>query len=194
MPLPQTIRMIGENNADNAGASDLVVANADGSLVERAEYLQGILLPLSYSVPLCCEKSDGELLTGTDALFNITGGPIKLIEITGIVTTLIVGASNGKLTYTTTTPAATVDMSAAAVAVDDLAAGTSIQHINTTAILTKVTAGIVKEANAFATQPTQFLLPIGQIGFNSSAARVGVIKWYIRYVPLSPNSRVAAAA
>lgn len=189
--LPRIVRAIGDpTSANDATDSTNVTANADGSLFERLEAIKDQIL----SVPLCCEKSDGAVLSGTDDLFVITGGPIKLIEITGIVTTTIVGAANGKLTYVTVAPAATVDMSAAAVAIDDDAAGTSYQHINTTAILTPVTAGIVKEANAFATQPTQFLLPIGTLGFNSSAARVGVIKWYIRYVPLSPLSRVTAAA
>jgi hypothetical protein len=214
-------RLLGINNADNGFDSSAVVADPDGSMLERQEaiiaalfgtvgvptfpaaaaYANGVSLAevLAYiqdailAAPRCCEKSDGAVLNGTDALFLVTGGPVKLIEITGIVSTLIVGAANGKLTYTTDAPAATVDMSAGAVAIDDDAVGTSYQHINTTAILTPVTAGIVKEANAFATQPTQFLLPTGSLGFNCTAARVGVIKWYMRYIPLSPSSRVVAA-
>lgn len=147
-----------------------------------------------YSLPQCCEKSDGNILATADPIFDITGGPIKVLEIVGIVTTLIVGASNGKLQITTVAPAATVDMSAAAVAMDDKAVGTSIRHINTTSILTPVTAGFVMEGNAFATQDVQFLCPIGSIKFTCDAARAGVIKWYLRYVPLSPNSRVVASA
>lgn len=160
------------------------------SVAEVVRYVQDTCL----SQPLCCEKSDGAVLTGTDALFTITGGPIKVLEIVGIVTTIIGGASSGKLTITTTTPAATVDMSAGAVAIDDDAAGTSYRHINTTAVLTPVTAGFVMCGNAFATEDTAFLCPIGSIGFNCTAAQTGVIKWYLRYVPLSPSSRVAAAA
>ncbi|MGH9932601.1 MAG: hypothetical protein ACREA9_25640 [Pyrinomonadaceae bacterium] len=175
------------------GVETWPTAAAYGNGVSSAEvlaYIQDAVL----AGPRCCEKSDGALLSGDDNLFDITGGPIKLIEVTGIVTTLIVGATNGKLTYTTVAPAATVDMSAGAVALDDDAVGTSYQHINTTGILTPVTAGVVKEANAFATLPTTWLLPIGTMKLNSSAARAGVIKWYLRYVPLSPLSRVAAAA
>lgn len=161
------------------------------SMAEVLRYVQDLCL----SSPLCCEKSDGAVLSGNDDLFVITGGPIKLIEITGIVTTAIgAGTTNGKLLITTVDPAASVDLNAAAVDIDADAVGTSYQTINTTGIFTPVTAGVVKEANAFATQPTQFLLPIGTIKFNSSAARTGNIKWYVRYVPLSPNSRVAAAA
>lgn len=148
-----------------------------------------------YALPQCCEKSDGAVLSGDDALFDITGGPIKVLEITGIVTTQIgAGTTNVKLTCTTVAPAATVDMSAGAVDIDADAVGTSYQTINTTGVFTPVTAGIVKEANAFAVLPTTYLVPIGTIKLNSSAARTGNIKWYLRYVPLSPLSRVAAAA
>jgi hypothetical protein len=216
-------RFIGKNNADNAISTGNVVGNLDGTMLERLEalmqalhgtvgiaafpaaaaYANGVSMAevLAYiqdavlAAPRCCEKSDGAVLNGNDDLFVITGGPIKLLEVTGIVTTQIgAGTTNGKLTYTTDAPAATVDMSAGAVDIDADAVGTSYQHINTTAILTPVTAGIVKEANAFATLPTTFLLPTGTMKFNSSAARAGVIKWYLRYVPLSPSSRVAAAA
>jgi hypothetical protein len=185
---PSYLRLIGSNDANNNGASDLVVANNDGSLLERAEYITTDLLAL----PRCVEKT-ADILTGTDPIFDVTGGPIKVIEITGIVTTLIVSTSSAKITYTTVAPAATVDL-CSAVAIDDDAAGTSYQLINTTGVFTPVTAGVVKEASSFATLPTQYLLPIGQMGFNCTAARVGVVKWYLRYVPLSPNSRVVAAA
>lgn len=184
-------RSIGKNNADNDFSSSSVVANNDGSVLERLEYMSVDALAL----PRCCEKSDGAVLNGSDDLFTVTGGPIKVLEITGIVTTQIgAGTTNAKLTFTTDAPAATVDMNAAAVDIDADAVGTSYQTINTTGIFTPVTAGIVKEANSFATTPTTFLLPTGTLKLNCSAARTGNIKWYLRYVPLSPNSRVAAAA
>lgn len=183
--------VLGADDSNNDFASTNVAANADGSILERQEYMQA----LGLSMPLCVEKSDGAVLSGTDPLFDITGGPISILEIVGIVTTQIgAGTTNAKLVITTTTPAATVDMNAAAVDIDADAAGTSYRQINTTAILTPVTAGFVMRGNAFATNDTTFLAPIGQIGMNSDAARAGVIKWYMRYVPLSPNSRVAAAA
>jgi hypothetical protein len=187
------LRELKDQLGGSVGLTTFPAAAAAGDGVSIAEVLRYIQ-ELGLSSPLCCEKLDGAILSGTDPLFTISGGPIKLIEITGIVTTLIVGAANAKLTYTTVAPAATVDMSAGAVAIDDDAAGTSYQTINTTGIFTPVTAGIVKEANAFATKPTQFLLPPGSLGLNCTAARVGVIAWYLRYVPLSPNSRVVAAA
>jgi hypothetical protein len=185
------MQRIGADSANNSAATTLVVANADGSVLEREEYIQTDMLAL----PRCVEKSDGAVLSGADDIFTIAGGPIKILEITGIVTTAIgAGTTNAKLQITTTEPAATVDMNAAAVDIDADAAGTSYQTINTTGIFTPVTAGYVKEANSFATTPTTFLAPIGTIKFTSDAARTGNIKWYLRYVPLSPSSRVTAAA
>lgn len=177
----------------SVGIASFPSAAAAGNGVSMAEVLRYVQ-DTCLSMPLCCEKSDGAVLSGDDPIFDITGGPIKVLEITGIVTTVLVGTGNGKLTFTTVTPAATVDMSAGAVAIDNDAAGTSYQTINTTGIFTPVTAGIVKEANSFATLPTTFLLPIGTMKFNCTGAATGVIKWYLRYVPLSPLSRVAAAA
>lgn len=185
------LQRIGADSNNNAAATTLVAANADGSLLERVEYIQNLHL----SSPLCAEKSDGVVDSAPDSIFDITGGPIKVLEITGIVTTGIgAGTTNAKLQITTVTPASTVDMNAGAVDIDGDVAGTSYQTINTTGVLTPVTAGYVKEANAFATLPTTFLCPIGTIKFVSDAARSGNIKWYIRYVPLSPNSRVVASA
>ena len=181
-------RPMGENTADNPFLSDNVVANRDGSLLERSEYGFDDNLALAR----CVEKTDGAVLTGADPIFTITGGPV-MAQFFGIVTTLIVGASDAKLTITTVTPAGTSDMSAGAVTIDDDAAGTSYQHINTTAVLTPVTAGFVMTGNAFATEDVSFLCPIGTVNFHCTAARVGVVAWYCRYIPLSPNSRVVAA-
>jgi hypothetical protein len=183
----------GAAGASVSGGSGNPLAAGDLSAIATAV---STTIPNSIlGLPRSIEKSDGAVLSGDDPLFTVTGGPIDVLSITGIVTTQIgAGTTNVKLTLTTVTPAATVDMSAGAVDIDADAAGTSYRHINTTAILTPVTAGFVMKGNAFATNDTQFLVPIGTINLNSSAARAGVIKWYLRYVPLSENSRVAAAA
>lgn len=145
------------------------------------------------ALPRCVEKSDGAVLNGADPIFDISGGPV-MARFYGIVTTLIGGAATCKLTQTTTTPAATIDLSAGAVAIDDDAVGTSYRHINTTAVFTPVTAGSVMTGNAFATQDVWFFLVPGTVNAHCSAAQAGVIAWYMEYIPLSPNSRVAAAA
>lgn len=153
----------------------------------------GTTLPATLAaMPRCIEKSDGAVLTGSDDLFVISGGPV-LATITGIVTTIIGGASNGKLEITTTDPAATVDLNAGAVAIDNDASGTSYRNVGATSVFTPVTAGMVI-IDPVTVQDVQFLLPIGTVKFNSTAAQTGNIKWYMTYIPLSPSSVVTAAA
>lgn len=154
----------------------------------------GSLYYSTLAQPRCVAKTDGAVSDTADPLFTISGGPIRC-RIYGIVTTTLeASASAGKLTITTVSPAATVDMSAAGVELNGDVAGTSYRHINTTAILTPVTAGFVMMGNAFATQDVEFFCPIGTINFIAVAALTGVIAWYCEYVPLSPLSRVVAAA
>jgi hypothetical protein len=176
--------------------SESAATGAVGTTKSALAYLKQIVTDFTayfLSVPRCVTKSDGSVETGDDALFVITGGPV-LAQMFGVVTTIIGGASSGKLTQTTTVPAATIDLSASAVAIDTDAAGTSYRHINTTAILTPVTAGSVMTGNAFATQDVTFLLVPGTVYFNCTAAQTGVIAWHMRFIPLSPLSRVTAAA
>jgi hypothetical protein len=146
---------------------------------------------LDYSGWKCLEKSDGSVLSGTDDLFTITGGPI-IASVIGIVTTVIGGAANGTLQITTTTPAATVSLSTT-VAIDSQAAGSSIRFVGATGVLTPLAAG-AKIIDPVTVGDCQFLMPIGTVKFLGSAARTGNIKWYLTYRPLSPNSVVVAAA
>lgn len=176
--------------ADTDLATDIANAktNIDAILVDT-----GTTLPATFSaMEKCVEKSDGAVLTGSDDLFTISGGPV-VAKIVGIVTTVIGGASSGKLEITTTEPAATVDLNAAAVAIDTDAAGTSYRNVGATSVFTPVTAGVVL-VDPVTVQDTEFLLPIGTVKFNSTAAQTGNIKWYMIYKPLSPNSVVTAAA
>lgn len=146
----------------------------------------------------CLEKSNGAILAATtDDLFTIAGGPV-LARVFGIVTTLIVGNANLTLQHTTTVPTGTVSLSTT-VAVNDDAAGTSYSFVGvaagTAAILTPVTAGATQfDPSTAEKNVAEFLLPIGTLQCLGSAARAGVIKWYITYLPLSENCVVTAAA
>jgi len=178
---------LGVNNANNLFASDQVVPNADGSMLERLEYIQSAVI-----TERCIEKSDGAVLNGNDPLFTIAGGPILVTGIFGIVATALVGAANGTLQATTTVPAATVALSTT-VAIDNDAAGTSYRFVGATGVLTPDTNG-AKIIDPVTVGDCSFLVPIGNINFKGSAAATGVIKWYMTYKPLSPNSVVTVAA
>lgn len=191
MDRDNTGNILGVNSADNQYDSSLVAANKDGSIVERMEALQ-VDLTGNLVTTRCIEKSDGAVLAGADPLFTITGGPILVTRIIGIVTTVLGGAANGTLQATTTEPAATVALSTT-VAIDNDAAGTSYRFAGATGVLTPDTNG-AKIIDPVTVEDCQFLVPIGNINFLGSAARTGNIKWYMAYIPLSPLSVVTAAA
>jgi hypothetical protein len=145
------------------------------------------------STEKCIHKLDGSVLTGADALFTITGGPILVTEMIGIVTTDVGGAANGTLQATSTTPAATTAMSTT-VAIDTDAAGT-MYHFVGAGVLTPVTNGVkIVDKSSATVGNCNWIVPIGNISFLGSAAQTGVIKWYMTYKPLSPLSTVVAAA
>ena len=134
------------------------------------------------------EKSDGAVLNGSDDLFTITGGPILVTEFVGVVTTDIVGVANCHIDLIVTTPSGTVALSTN-VAIDNDAAGTSYTFsVADPGVLTPTTAGALEAIPRIA-----WLCPIGTIKAHCSAARVGVIKWYMKYTMLSQYSRVIAA-
>ena len=141
----------------------------------------------------CIAKMDGAVLAAADDLFTVAGGPILVTEVIGIVKTLIVGAANGTLQATSTIPATTTVMSST-VAIDDDAAGT-MYHFVGAGVLTPVTAGVkIVDKSSATVGNCNWVVPVGTIQFLGSAARVGVIEWYMTYKPLSPNSVVTVAA
>ena len=144
------------------------------------------------AVKKCIAKTDGAVLTGDDDLFVITGGPVRA-KIVGLVTTVLVGTSNGDLQIDVTTPAATVDLNTAPVAINADAAGTMYHNVGATSVFTPVTAGVSLQ-DPVTLEETEFILPVGTVIFRSSAAQTGVIAWYMTYEPLSPDSVVTAAA
>jgi hypothetical protein len=183
----QKLRELKDQLAGTTGIETFPAAAIPADGVSMAEALRYIAEYHERSI----EKSDGAILNGKDPLFIITGGPILVKRIVGIVTTLIVGAANGNLGADVTTPAGTVALSTT-VAIDDDAAGTSYRFVGATGVLTPVTAG-AKIIDPVTVADCEFLVPIGNIHFAGSAARVGVIKWYMTYIPLSPNSVVTVA-
>jgi len=140
-----------------------------------------------------CVKADGALLTGLDPLFTITGGLIRA-KIVGLVTELVVGASSLRLQHITTAPAATVELNAAAVAVDDDPVGTIYHNLGATSVFTPSGGLGFVLLDPVTKEEVEFLLAPGVVQCLSTAARVGVIEWTMTYEKLSPLSTVVAAA
>ena len=146
------------------------------------------------ATPQCVEKSDGAVLNGLDPIFTISGGPVRA-KIVGLVTgAAIGGAATGRLQHITTEPAATVELSAGAVAIDTDPAGTFYYSKGATSVFTPSGGLGFALIDPVTIEETEFLLAPGVVQFLASAAQTGVIAWYMSYIPLSPDSVVTAAA
>lgn len=182
--------VLGANDADNGFSSNSVVANADGSVLERQEYIQSTqLATLLTTLERSIVKADGAVLNGDDDLFTVAGGPIMITRFVGRVTTIIGGAANMTIQEAVTTPAGDVAFSTT-VAIDSDAAGTTYTFTAASpSVLTPTTAGALVNV-----PQVNWLAVPGTIQALGSAAQSGVIEWTMTYIPLSPSATVTAAA
>lgn len=183
---------IGANNANNAFSSSLVVANADGSVLERLEALKSQSLEIAKRA---VAKLDGAVINAAgvgDPIFVITGGPVRA-KITGLVTTIIGGAANMSLQIATVAPAATVTLNAAPVAIDNDAVGTFYRNVGATSVFTPSTALGLVLSDPVTVEEVDLILSPGTVAALASAPQTGVIAWYMVYEPLSPLSVVTSA-
>jgi hypothetical protein len=181
-----------EYTRDVVGNKTDAAVTTVGTQKSLMAYIKG-LLGQSFAAPRCVEKSDGAVLAGLDPLFTITGGLVRA-KIVGHVTTILGGATNLRLRHITTDPAATVELNAGAVACDNDAVGTIYLNLGATSVFTPSGGLGFVLLDPVTGGETEFLLAPGVVQCLSSAARSGVIKWYMTYVPLSPSSLVVAAA
>jgi len=176
------------------GASGVNLLTASQTSIDAIETDTGTTLPATLAaLPQCVVKTDGAVLNGLDPLFTIAGGPVRA-KIVGLVTTLVGGASNGRLQHITTTPAATVELNTGAVAIDNDAAGTFYTNIGAVSTFTPSTGLGFSLQDPVTVEETELILAPGVVQFLGSAAQDGVIAWYISFVPLSPLSTVTVAA
>jgi hypothetical protein len=169
-----------------------VVANYDRrthSLVAIGDDTDAILADTTVMAERTVEKSDGAVLNGDDDIFDITGGPILVTNLVGVVTAGPVGgAANLSVIETSTDPGGDINLSTV-VAIDNDAQGTSYAFTAAVpSVLTPTTAGTL----GGIVNPG-WLCPIGTIKAKGTAAQSGTIKWYLTYKPLSPSSAVVAA-
>ena len=129
--------------------------------------------------------SDTLAQTGTQTLFNIVGGMVGMIAISGEVT-VILGAV-GNLSLEATPTDGTMGVLCAVVAAGTFEAGTVFSI--TGAIATAMT-GI--DAGGCACQLYPVALQIGTIQERLSASSTGEIQWTMWYVPLEDGAYVTA--
>jgi hypothetical protein len=123
----------------------------------------------------------------TQNLFTIAGGRILLLGILGQVTTLIqTQACNAKLISTPTTGTA-VDLCAVLdITADEVGCLYGITG-------TPATALVGANAGYAPFLATPAVVPIGVIGFNTSATNTGATKWTLYYLPLDEGAAAVSA-
>lgn len=199
--LDSVTNLIGVDDASNLGVTTNVTADADGSILERLEQLDvdtsAIITDTAAMQPIqeySITASVATIASGEDVLFTVAGGPIKIVEIIGIVTSGI-QAQSTLINYNVavTTPAGDVPFATdgTALEINGDAAGTLYTWNGVIANdLVATTAGVALGLASGTT--TGLIVPPGDIELSSTAASTGAITFYMRYIPLSSSSAVTA--
>lgn len=187
--------ILGENNANNEIVTSAVVSNADGSILERLEYIQdGIYTPapatsfipgLGYRV-----VKVGDLAgAASDDLFTVTG-KVLVTLMTGEVTSVFATSTSMKLA--TSTGSVTIVSS---TLVTTLPAGTLLivtgdpddtfnggQTLNADVAMCKT--GV----------QAPFMMQDDKIYQTINASGSGLVEWTLHYIPLEASASVASSA
>lgn len=188
---------IGADNANNAFASTSVVANVDGSVLERLEALMDPLAAydplLGFRVGKTSNLADG---SGTDNLFTVSGR-VLITHLSGEVSTVLATSTTMKLRDVTNS----IDLCAATTITNDVAGtlyalpGLSAEILNGTGGTPVI--GSVPNVTTPAGNARQIIgssvAPI-TIAHVLDGAGTGAISWALYYKPLVPSATVSAAA
>ena len=188
--------VLGENNSNNEYSSSSVAANADGSVLERLEYLQSLAAAGGAGAPASFHPVRGYHVTknatiasAPDMLFDVTG-KCEITLIVGEVTSVIATSTSMSLNTSTND-----QVLAASTQITTDAAGT----------LYVVSGDIGLGFNAGATPGIDAaILDVGNhaaiimnddtIEMNVNSAGTGLVQWDLWYWPLEAGASVAAAA
>lgn len=174
---------LGEDNADNSFSSLNVVANEDGSVLERLE-------DVKEKMGRCVSLGQAAAhLTGTATKFTITG--IVAIKHLGMLVTTAIpaGANTLKFQFTPTGGSAT-DLCAAT---DTASAAAQqlflVDGVKATALVKTTDVGIGVAAN----EHMPIILGPGVIKtvFSGSAPATGAATLFVEYEPLVPGAKIA---
>lgn len=194
-----TTNVLGENTADNAYNSDTVAANADGSILERLEYIQTEAVVDAADVVDITERAVSKTVTtimnGNNNLFAVAGGPIKILELVAYVTTEIEGKScliNYNIDPTAPATDTAFGTDGTALEINGDAVGTLYTWDGVIANdLTATTNGVALGVAAYS----GLIVPAGSIELAAVVATsaTGAITVYMRYIPLASGVTVTAA-
>lgn len=135
------------------------------------------------------KKNIATIANGNNNLFTVSGGPVKLIEIIGFITTAVQAqATNIKLVMSAT-GGGTTDMCAV------LDATGAAQYKLLTITGTFANAMVLSSTTGCkaGSQAAAAIVTPGTIVLNSDAASSGVIDWYVSYQPMATGAKIAPA-
>ena len=182
---------IGADNANNAFASTSVVSNADGSVLERIEYLQAQLTAAgSRSHWQYATKTSTSALT-SGSIFTFAGS-IEICHIIGRVTTVIQSqATTVKLQITP--DALTAADICGTKDINGFLVGSLISITGTTGTGAVSTTGVGTIGPAQAASIVTTCVTSGTITTVFGAASTGAIVWEVLWRPLNAAGTLAAA-
>ena len=184
------------DSTDDNQMSDVIGAKADtASIVEvttdsLVSYMKGLM---QQGTRTLVKATVNSIDTAVDVLFTITGGPIRVKSIIGVVIVDIEDTScTLQIRAAVTTPSANVGLSTA-VQIQNDDAGTMYTFVGGTGVLTPTSAGAVIIDMASATlREAGWVVPIGDIHMVGSADITGDITWVLTYYPNSIATVVVA--
>ena len=182
--------ILGKNDADNEFVSTAVVSNADGSMLERLEYLQAQIAALATYVPQIATKA----IAAAGTSFTTGNSPVALFTVSGVVLARVWAAITTGLTSTSNNGTLAVGVTGNTGA---FIAATTMDGTNfpTGSIWAGDTSPTLKaealSGGALNGVPVNNTNIIATIATNSATA--GVITFYCEWKPVSAGATVVAA-
>ncbi len=192
---------IGENNADNEFVSSAVVANADGSLMERVEYIQnqttsiisGQTVPsspatffpgLGYHIT----KTSLSLASSLASVFSVSGR-VLVTYLTGTTTSVFATTTSLQLICSVGTRI----LCASTDVVTEIAKTMYILTGDPDDVLSATTQNTVGLAMNKSGVYAPFVVEDNLIQQKLDAAGTGLVTWDMYYIPISASAAASAA-
>lgn len=176
--------VVGTDDANNEFARTLVVANADGSVLERMEDLK------ERTTRVATVAMAAAAFTGTATKFTIAGGPVVIKHMgLHITTALPAGANTLKLAVTPTGGASTDLCAATDTASAALNTLFVLDGVKATALVKATDAGIAVAANEH--MPIILAPGVIQTIFSAGAPATGAGVLFVEWEPLVPEATLS---
>lgn len=172
--------MVSPNFTTALTAAELLSAETKGVQVYRAGLRTETGLYVAYRATATLPQ------TTQSALFTVTGR-IRLLDIQGVVTTVVQTQANNTKIVANPTVGADVDM----CAVLDITAAAVGSVFSITGTLATAMVKTVSGVGVY--QAASQTVEAGTIDLSCAASNTGSVKWSLRYMPIDPGAIVVAA-